>query len=785
VFEAAFILGGSVLTVATALALGGLIHRALGLDQLLEGALERGVFAYGTGAAVLSAVVFVLCALHAAYPLSFAAVSLCALAACLPGASWRALRSGAGGLSVTKIDPWTWVLLSIAVPYGCVYFIYALAPEVSADGVAYHLGLVRRYSNEHGFPHITTNIYAFLSQGAEMLYLFAYSFGKHSAAKIVHFSFLAGTVPAVLCFARRYATRRAGTVAAVLYLAAPVVGMDATTSYNDCVLAFYLLLVFYSLVLWWDTFSGKLLVLAGGLGGFCFAIKYTGGIALAAVVLTIVARSAARHRQRRLVIRDFATVSAAATLFILPWMTKNAIIVGNPVAPFFNEWFPNPYVTVAWERDYTRQLRHFNGFAEDGSWREYATAPLEVTAWGSKVQSIIGPIFLLLPLAAFGWRKPRARAVFIGACVAALPWTANAGVRFLIPALPLASLALAIGLDSLPGRWASRGSLVVVAVHAALSWPWIIPKWHPDWIWRVEPPLPWRYALRLRPEAEYLEQWVPSYKVAQRIEALAEPGSRVLSLEQLPEAYMDTEVLVCYQAAPNERLFRALFTPLNRDYWPTKSLLVPLQGQPLTRVRIVQTNTHPTSPWSVSEVRIVSDEHKTVQRAGRVTAVPFPWDGPRVFDGDLYSRWESGEPLHAGMRIEIELPTPVKATGVEMVYPHSQYFAQVQFEFQYGDDGGWVPNEREPVAREREVSEADLKRWAGEELRRNGIDFLATDVQGIGHNFIAPKIAEDPGNWGLAEIYRDGGRRLYRVIGSAPQTSAVRRAASPTALLPR
>ena len=50
--------------------------------------------------------------------------------------------------------------------------------------------VVARYWREHGFHPIVWNLYASLSEGAEMLFLFAFAFGRHSAASMVHFAFL-------------------------------------------------------------------------------------------------------------------------------------------------------------------------------------------------------------------------------------------------------------------------------------------------------------------------------------------------------------------------------------------------------------------------------------------------------------------------------------------------------------------------------------------------------------------------------------------------------------------
>ena len=100
-----------------------------------------------------------------------------------------------------------------------------------------------------------------------MLYLFAFAVGKHSAAKMVHFSFLVATVVAMLAFSRRHGLWRAGVAGAVLYACSPVVGADAASTYNDCALAFYEFSAFYALLLWWRGRQRGWLVIIGILAG--------------------------------------------------------------------------------------------------------------------------------------------------------------------------------------------------------------------------------------------------------------------------------------------------------------------------------------------------------------------------------------------------------------------------------------------------------------------------------------------------------------------------------------
>ena len=410
------ILLGWILTVITSCLLGRLVlAHCLGPRMALSRA-ERLVFAFGAGAACLSNVVFLMCSLGAFYTEAVWAVALLAA-----GAYWRWGREGSSTLRFPA-EPgqrlW-WAIFAIpAVAYGCTYFVHAMAPEISPDGVGYHLGLVSRYYREHGFPHITTNIYAYLSQGAEMLYLFAFAVGKHSAAKLVHFSFLVATVGAMLAFSRRHGLWRAGVVGAILYACSPVVGADAASTYNDCALAFYEFSAFYALLLWWRGRQRGWLVIIGILAGFCFSIKYTGGLMPPAVVALVAWGSWRRLRNARAALTRSLAVAAVASL---PWTLKNAILV--PVDSVF-------------EPALSQSLRHgfFRGLLpellEGSAIRASLFRPMNMRSnsrFGEPSCKALGPIFLITPL---GFLAALGETHSPGG-VALRASLANAGTRFL------------------------------------------------------------------------------------------------------------------------------------------------------------------------------------------------------------------------------------------------------------------------------------------------------------------------------------------------------------------
>src|SRR6185369_6765871 len=175
----AWIILGGLLPLAVAYSLGKLCFRQ-----------APDVLALGVGAAIESLLVFGLLAAGIAHPPAFVALGVIGLAPLV----WIRPRPKA------PMPPG--LLGLVFAVYGFLYFIHALAPEIQPDGVSYHLGLVSEYARLGGFPDRVA-FFEMLPQGMEMLFLFAFVIGKHSAAKVVHFGFLLATVPLILELGRR------------------------------------------------------------------------------------------------------------------------------------------------------------------------------------------------------------------------------------------------------------------------------------------------------------------------------------------------------------------------------------------------------------------------------------------------------------------------------------------------------------------------------------------------------------------------------------------------------
>ncbi len=381
------ILAGAAFTVAVCMALGRLLLRALSVKLYRQ---EEHPLAFVTGAACLSLLTFILCAAGLARRGVFLALGLAVLAIAIRRGAHRPV-----GESFPALPPfWKWLFASIFAVYGVVYFFNAMAPETSPDGVAYHLGLVTRYFRAHGFERISTSMYANISQGIEMLYLFAFAFGRHSAASLTHFAFLVTLTFSILSYARRFGFPVAGICAALLVFVSPVVGLDGSVAYNDVATAAIIFTAFYLAWIWAsDASSSAVLVPLGLVAGFAYAAKYTAFLVVPYVLAIVAAKSFRR-------VKPLLVVATCAAVMIAPWMIKNAVWFHNPVSPFLNSVFPNPDIHISFEKEYAANMRHYEGL------KSASEIPLELTVRGGLLGGLLGPVFLLAPLGLLAARSP-------------------------------------------------------------------------------------------------------------------------------------------------------------------------------------------------------------------------------------------------------------------------------------------------------------------------------------------------------------------------------------------
>jgi hypothetical protein len=725
------ILFGAALTLAACWSFGKVLLSRWKLEVFAE---ELQIFRFATGAALFSLLVLALAACGLARTPVFLGAGLAAMVA---GLRIREERAPLPDFS----HGWKILFWIILLGFGIFYFVNALAPEVSPDGSTYHLGLVARYFRQHGLGRITTSIYANLSEGLEMLFLAAFSLGRHSAAVLVEYAFFIMLPLVMVSYARRFGFAKAGVTAAVIVFCSPVFGISGSSAYNDAAAVFVLFCLFYSLQIWDVTRQPGLLYVAGLLAGFCYGIKYTLFLALPYCLAFVGWRL---YRARRPWLRPLMTICGCAMLLIAPWWIKNWATVGNPISPFGNKLFSNPYVTPRFESDYLKIQS--SGIPANKRLVEH-------TIRGGESGGFLGPLFLLAPLALLSLRYRQGRQIMLAAGVFLLPAIANLQTRFVMLSAPFLALGLCLAVMR------ARGALIAFALAAPiLALPSVSDGYCDSWAWRLHE-FPLADALRQIPEQESLKKRLGGFETAELINAHVPKTGEVFSFFTPPEAYLARDNIVSYESAFGATLGDFLLVPINPDYEPTWLLTFHFPERDLRRFRVLQTATGKSDDeWSIAELRLYRGGREVPRTQGwRVRANANPWDVQYAFDNNPVTRWRSRQPIFNGMGIEVDLGTPERLDSVVLECSHDQYSIRLRLEAE-DSPGRYTELAGAPVASDRTVT-GNLRRAGIEEFAFRGITHVLMNKNDYG----AADFQRNARAWGVSLVGRAGDDWLYAI----------------------
>lgn len=731
------VLFGALFTVAVAYAAGDLLLRALKLE-LYRG--EAALFAFISGSACLSLWVFLLCLAGQARKGAF----LISGSAVLALAWWRGRKAPPRPPLPTLPIGWKWLFYLVFVPFSLVYLFHAMAPEVSPDGMTYHLGNVSRFVSLRGFDWEAHSMYAFISQGLEMLFVVAFSLGRHSSAALVHCAFLLTLPWLLVSYGRRFGMPGPAVLAAVLVFTSPVAGRSGSSAYNDLAVATVIYAAFYLLQVWDETRQEKILILCGLLSGFAYGIKYTAFLALPFALGFVLWRTWARRRDdARAFWLRLLRLAGPAALLAGPWMLRNWLWSGNPFAPFLNRWFPNAFFHPGLEKGYLENLRHYWNIQH--GWQ----VPLHLSVIGYPLDSIVGPLLLLAPVALLGLRRPQGRRMLLAALVFALPAAMNTGARFLLPCLPFLGFAMGIGLSGV------RGAVALLAVFEAVAcWPYFAGIYCHQWTWRITR-APYQEALGLKPAWPYMVSACPDLEMKAYVDAFVPANARIFTLGGRPEAYIDRRFTGYYESAEANLIFDMTLAPVDRAKVTHRRVYHMLPAR-IYGVRMVQTE-RMESDWTVAEMRVYS-KGKELPRdpAWRLSANPNGWQVQLAFDNTYVTRWSTWQTYsNPGDRLQVNFG------GSELVDAVALECAGVDARLRLEAlraDGRWAPMTDHPEELSTDAP-IGLRRSATLEMKARGYHFIwANDDQTA-----ADDMRQFPSYWGLTPLVSKNGSTLYRI----------------------
>lgn len=624
-------------------------------------------------------------------------------------------------------------LLVVPLAYGFYYLVHAFAPEIQPDAAGYHLGLVAEWARLHRMPP-RTGFYELIPLGLETLFYPAFLVGAHSAAKLVHFAYFLSSVPLITWTGKKMGLNRtAAFCAGGLYFLTPAAAIAGTSAYNDAAAAFFPLAAFAALLHARE--APGAVFHAGMAAGFAYAVKMPGAAAAAGALLWALVRGGRRAA---------LVCAAGAALCAGPWLARNAVLTGNPLAPLGNRVFPNDHFHAESERHLARRLASYDGVTPLGA--------LRALAWdGTELQGLAGPALFLLPLSLLALRHGGGRLLLAAALLLLLPWTRNIGARFLLPSLPFLFLALA----SFAG---TRGMILLLLLQAAAVSPWALDRYSGQQAWRLRE-FPWRAALRLEREAEFLRRKLDEYPFAEQAARLVR-DERLLDLYGLPFSYMGTVPLGPLSSAEFDNA--ALFLHAATGASPERSAVLRAALPPrfYRAVRIRLEKDWPGN-WSIHDVSFEWRGRRIhPSRLWRLSARPNAGDARFAADGNPATRWFTWENGRAGAWWQMEFGRPLPLDAVRIRTIDAQPLPPVALLAEAAD--GRVQDFTHELRR-TSIERRFWRREATQFLYRRGIRWIVAPLYGDAYGRTGRSMRDLPNAWGVRLLHASRGLALFRI----------------------
>ena len=346
-------------------------------------------------------------------------------------------------------------LVLVAITFVPALFA-ALAPEVTYDALAYHLGAPEQWLKAGRIVRLEHMFFSDFPLILQSAYLVAMGTGGGTgSAKIIHFILGVLCVGAAARLGEKAGGRSAGGWAGVFMAGAGLVTTQMGKANVD--LGVVLTTATGLLLLLESRRTGA--VLAAGLClGTAAGIKLTGGIGAVAGLLLLVRRddpagSLATRRGPGVLL----LFSSAVVAPLLPWLVRSWLGTGNPVYPFlFGGLGWTPANSSAYRFDMTGPTSfnvQYPGLAARlaGPWLSFMHDRGTEAALGWFM-----PFFAPLAVVLRGKISPVSRRIGLFALVYWLIWfVAARDPRFFLPALPACaalSAALLVSVPGIPGR---------------------------------------------------------------------------------------------------------------------------------------------------------------------------------------------------------------------------------------------------------------------------------------------------------------------------------------------
>ncbi|MBX3001864.1 MAG: glycosyltransferase family 39 protein [Caldilineaceae bacterium] len=446
-------------------------------------------------------------------------------------------------------------IVALALTIG---LIGALAPETEFDALWYHLWLPKLWL-EAGRPvDLVTEYVSLYPLGWDLLFGAGMVMGGPVAAKLLHFITLPLTALFVLQLSRRFFPRASSWLAVALFVSAPTVLWQATTTYIDLALAFYVGLAVYAAVRYVQAQKWQWLALAAVTLGFALVIKHLALFVLVLIALALFFYRWRQHRRWLAALVPVVILGSVSLLFPLPYYIRAWLAAGNPFFPDLYGIF-GAFPAERWSAITEYGLSEFKSrFGYPLTASTLLALPWTMTVDGARFGGALGPLFLLLmPVLILWWRNDQRRPLLAFVVGYIALWSSPVSsfqLRFLLPIVAFLAVLAAEGYRALADatgavQWRTRILGWGMAALIFLNLPPFLSlhenarvEWD-GWLTHVIHEIPLGVVIGFESEESYLQRTVPSYRAWQFINAQLPVDAHILTFSSGDHFYSERKRL--------------------------------------------------------------------------------------------------------------------------------------------------------------------------------------------------------------------------------------------------
>jgi hypothetical protein len=236
-------------------------------------------------------------------------------------------------------DAFEWSLLVILIIGISLSLLASLAPPTDWDSGVYHLAIPKLWIQNHQVVYIPYILASEFPLTIETLYALGMAITDDVSASLIIWAIGVLIVLAVFSFCQRSLNARIGLLASTALCVAPLFSKFSMGTLIDSAVGFYAFLGLYAFLIYRDTNSNRILMLAGVMSGLSAACKHSGLIPFIVLLVGVIVIGIKRRKKNKKWIWYVVLFVLVFLAIIAPWYIKSYINTGNPTVIYFTKLF--------------------------------------------------------------------------------------------------------------------------------------------------------------------------------------------------------------------------------------------------------------------------------------------------------------------------------------------------------------------------------------------------------------------------------------------------------------